>query len=57
MDQYRVLKFPLTTESARKKTEDKATLVFVVDLRSNKNQFKSALEKMHNAKVSALIAR
>merc|ERR1711924_20703 len=35
MDQYRVLKYPLTTESAMKKIEDNNTLVFIVDNMAN----------------------
>merc|ERR1711924_331617 len=31
LDQYQILKFPLTTESAMKKIEDNNTLVFIVD--------------------------
>ena len=34
-----IIKFPLTTKSARKKTEDN-TLVFTVDVKANKNQVK-----------------
>ena len=33
MDKYRVIKYPLTTESAMKKIEDNNTLVFIVDAR------------------------
>lgn len=38
MDQFKIVKFPLTTESAMKKIEDNNTLVFIVDKRSNKHQ-------------------
>jgi hypothetical protein len=38
LDEYSVLKFPLTTESAMKKIEDNNTLVFIVDTRANKRQ-------------------
>jgi large subunit ribosomal protein L23Ae len=31
-------RYPLTTESAMKKIEDNNTLVFIVDVRSNKRQ-------------------
>lgn len=33
LDQYAILKYPLTTESAMKKIEDNNTLVFIVDLK------------------------
>merc|ERR1712241_573978 len=36
LDQFKIVKFPLTTESAMKKIEDNITLVFIVDKRSNK---------------------
>ena len=58
MDQYRVIKHPLTTESAMKKIEDQNTLVFMVDLRANKFQIKDAVNKMYQikaAKVNTLI--
>merc|ERR1712070_425697 len=58
MDQYRVLKYPLTTESAMKKIEDNNTLVFIVDSRANKNHIKDAVLKMydiHCQKVNTLV--
>ena len=48
LDQYSVLKHPLTTESAMKKIEDNNTLVFIVDLRSNKKQIKAAVKKLYD---------
>merc|ERR1712126_586293 len=35
LDQYAIVKHPLTTESAMKKIEDNNTLVFIVDLNAN----------------------
>ena len=58
LDKYRIVKFPLTTESAMKKIEDNNTLVFIVDKRSNKPQIKSAVKKLYDidvAKVNTLI--
>ena len=58
MDQYRVLKYPLTTESAMKKIEDNNTLVFIVDERANKNHIKEAVKKMYDiqcSKVNTLV--
>mmetsp|Transcript_35007 Transcript_35007/g.58667 ORF Transcript_35007/g.58667 Transcript_35007/m.58667 type:complete len:87 (+) Transcript_35007:159-419(+) len=52
MDQFHILKFPLTTESAMKKIEDNNTLVFIVDLRCNKKQIKHAVKKMYDIKAS-----
>eukprot|EP00567_Pseudictyota_dubia_P010547 CAMPEP_0197447454 /NCGR_PEP_ID=MMETSP1175-20131217/13472_1 /TAXON_ID=1003142 /ORGANISM="Triceratium dubium, Strain CCMP147" /LENGTH=144 /DNA_ID=CAMNT_0042978767 /DNA_START=18 /DNA_END=452 /DNA_ORIENTATION=+ len=58
MDKYRILKFPLTTESAMKKIEEDNTLVFIVDKRANKRQIKEAVKGMydiHTKKVNTLI--
>merc|ERR1719424_2424277 len=56
MDKYRILKFPLTTESAMKKIEDNNTLVFIVDKKANKRQIKDAVTLMYKAlKVNTLI--
>lgn len=49
---------PLNTESAMKKIEEHNTLVFLVDLRSNKRQIKDAVKKLWDvqaAKVNTLI--
>jgi large subunit ribosomal protein L23Ae len=57
-DSYKVIKFPLTTESAMKKIEDNNTLVFIVDIKANKNQIKAAVNKLYGikaAKVNTLI--
>jgi large subunit ribosomal protein L23Ae len=58
MDKYRVIKYPLTTESAMKKIEDNNTLVFVVDARATKKQIKDAVKRMYDiatAKINTLI--
>ena len=57
-DQYKIIKFPLTTESAMKKIEDNNTLVFIVDVRANKQQIKAAVKAMYKIecqKVNTLI--
>merc|ERR1712072_130418 len=57
MDKYRVLKYPLTTESAMKKIEEINTLVFICDQRANKHQIKSAVHDMYDvqcAKVNTM---
>jgi large subunit ribosomal protein L23Ae len=51
MDQFRVIKFPLTTESAMKKIEDNNTLVFIVDKLANKRQIKAAVNNMYHIEV------
>jgi len=58
LDQYTILKYPLTTESAMKKIEDNNTLVFIVDTRANKRQITEAVRRMYEiktAKVNTLI--
>lgn len=58
MDKWRVIKYPLTTESAMKKIEDNNTLVFIVDVMSNKRQIKEAVKQMYEiqcSKVNTLI--
>ena len=48
---YDVIKFPLTTESAMKKIEDENTLVFIVNITSNKRQIKDAVKKLYDIEV------
>ncbi|KII90519.1 hypothetical protein PLICRDRAFT_106467 [Plicaturopsis crispa FD-325 SS-3] len=58
MDAHRVLVSPLNTESAMKKIEEHNTLVFLVDLRSNKRQIRDAVKKLYDvqtAKINTLI--
>ncbi|EGW07589.1 60S ribosomal protein L23a [Cricetulus griseus] len=58
LDLYAIIKFPLTAESAMKKTEDNNTLVFIVDVKANKHQLKQVVKKFHDidvAKVNTLI--
>jgi len=58
LDQYRIVKFPLTTESAMKKMEDNNTLVFIVDVEANKHQIKDAVKKMYEinaVKINTLV--
>ena len=57
-DKYRIIKFPLTTESAMKKIEDNNTLVFIVDTKSSKRQIKEAVSAMYDIqslKINTLI--
>merc|ERR1712094_64116 len=58
LDQFAILKYPLTTESAMKKIEDNNTLVFIVDVRATKTKVKDAVSSMYDiqcAKVNTLI--
>ena len=58
LDQFQIIKYPLTTESAMKKIEDNNTLVFITDVRANKRQISQAVKKMYDiacAKVNTLV--
>lgn len=52
LDQHKIIKYPLTTESAMKKIEDNNTLVFIVDKRANKPSIKMAVKKLYSIQVS-----
>ena len=52
LDHYAIIKFPLTTESAMKKIEDNNTLVFIVDVKTNKHQIKKAVRKLYDIDVA-----
>ncbi|TCD59977.1 60S ribosomal protein L25 [Steccherinum ochraceum] len=58
MDEFRTIVSPLNTESAMKKIEEHNTLVFIVDIKSNKRQIKDAVKKLYDVqalKVNTLI--
>lgn len=52
MDAHSVLKHPLNSESAMRSIETANTLVFIVDLKSNKRQIKQAIEQVYNVKAA-----
>lgn len=52
LDKFSIIKYPLTTESAMKKIEDNNTLVFIVNLKSNKRQIKDAVKSLFDIEVS-----
>jgi len=52
LDKYKVIRFPLTTESAMKKIEDNNTLVFIVDKMANKPQIRLAVKQLYDIDVS-----
>merc|ERR1711936_1539820 len=52
LDQFSIVRFPLTTESAMKKIEDNNTLVFIVDPKANKYQIKAAVKKLYEIDVA-----
>ncbi|KAG8683279.1 60S ribosomal protein L25 [Ceratobasidium sp. 395] len=53
-DQYSTIVHPLATESAMKRIEDHNTLVFIVDLKSNKRQIKDAVKKLYDVEVAKI---
>eukprot|EP01066_Platyproteum_vivax_P007867 Platyproteum_vivax@DN3185_c0_g1_i1.p1 len=58
MDKFKILKCPLTTESAMKKIEEINTLTFLVDKKATKIQIKRAVKAMYDiecAKCNTLI--
>ncbi len=58
LDAYKVIQYPLNTESAMKKMEDDNTLVFICDVTANKRQIKEAVKKLYDVtaiKVNTLI--
>ena len=58
LDKFKIIRYPLTTESAMKKIEDNNTLVFIVDVAANKRQIKDAVKAMYEiscSKVNTLI--
>jgi len=50
MDEYAVIRHPLTTESAMACMEKNNTLSFIVDVRANKNHIKQAFKKLYDVK-------
>ena len=58
LDQFQVLKHPLTTESAMKKIEENNTLVFIVDVRADKAKIRRAVKEMYDIqckKINTLV--
>lgn len=51
LDQWKIIKYPLTTEAAMKMIEDTNTLVFIVDKRANKPRIKDAVRKLYDIRV------
>ena len=53
-NRFAVIKKPLTSESVMKKIENFNTLVFIVDLKANKRQIKSAVAAMYECNVESV---
>lgn len=50
LDKYRIIKAPLTTESAMKKIEENNTLVFLCDSLANKHHIRKAFHALYEIK-------
>lgn len=51
MDPYKTIKYPLNTEKSIRLMESENKLIFVVDLKSTKQDVKKAIEKLYNVKI------
>ena len=51
LDTYQIIRYPMTSEKAMKKIEENNTLVFIVDIRANKQQIKEAMKKAYNIRA------
>ena len=51
IDEYSIIKYPLSTEKSIRYMESENKLVFVVDRKAKKNEIKEAIEKMFKVKV------
>jgi len=52
MDPYDVVRFPLMTEAASIMVEKENKLVFMVNLKADKNDVKMAVEELYEVKVA-----
>jgi large subunit ribosomal protein L23 len=54
MDPYDVILYPLMTESSSLMVEKENKLVFIVDLKANKSDVKSAVERLYEVRVEGV---
>uniref|UniRef100_G1Q4Q1 Ribosomal protein L23/L25 N-terminal domain-containing protein n=1 Tax=Myotis lucifugus TaxID=59463 RepID=G1Q4Q1_MYOLU len=54
LDHYAIIKFPLTSESAMKKTEDNNAL-FMSGVKANKHQIKQVVKKLYGINMAKVI--
>jgi len=52
MNEYQIIKYPLSTEKSIRLIESENKLIFAVDPKANKAQIKLAIEKMFKATVN-----
>lgn len=51
IDEYKIIRYPLSTEKSIRLMESENKLIFVVDNKAKKNDIKEAIEKMFKVKV------
>mmetsp|Transcript_13193 Transcript_13193/g.14627 ORF Transcript_13193/g.14627 Transcript_13193/m.14627 type:complete len:154 (+) Transcript_13193:65-526(+) len=51
LDEFSIIRYPLTTEHAMKKIEMNNTLVFIVDRKASKSMIKQAIWKLYEIKA------
>lgn len=54
LDSYKVIVAPIASETALKKVEDDNTLVFQVDIKSNKYQIKKAVKDLYEVEAQSV---
>ena len=54
MDQYNIIKYPLSTEKSIRLMESENKLIFVVDKKSTKKEIKKAIEEMFKVEVDGV---
>lgn len=52
MEPYQIIKYPLSTEKSIRLMEKENKLIFVVDLKANKQDIKKAIEELFKVKVT-----
>jgi len=54
MDQYNIIKYPLSTEKSIRLMEAENKLIFVVNKKSTKKEIKEAIENMFKVEVDSI---
>ena len=54
MDQYKIIKHPLSTEKSIRLMESENKLIFVVDRKATKSEIKKAIESMFKVEVASV---
>ena len=54
MEEYNIIKYPLSTEKSIRLMEAENKLIFVVDIKATKPEIKTAIEKAFSVKVESV---